>query len=396
MRGRYWPAALAVLSVLVFGTFLAYTQFLLRKIREQDRVHTEMFAAVQRGLLTLEEGGAELELFNLQEQLKLLDVPLVQTNVKDSIISFVQLPFDANDTVKLRKYVGQLRARRHFVQSPFGRVYYGSPPIVGWLRWVPWLQSAAGILLVLVAGAIIRANTRAERERMWAAMARELAHQMGTPLTSLSGWVEVLQLPDDEREAFGNANRIGRVIGSDVERLERVSRRFELIGKPPLLQRIDISDVAKELEAYFRPRLPKLGTGVELRVRMQRDLPAIEANGVLLTWALENIVKNAVDALAGKGGVILISAGRAGNMLRIRISDDGPGIAPEVRGRIFVPGVTTKTAGWGVGLSLTQRIVEELHGGRISVHDRRRGGTTFEILIPAAGTKLKRRFFSIR
>lgn len=397
MTRRYWPAALAILAVIVFGSFLVYTQFLLNQLREQDRVHSRMFAEVQRGLLSIEEGSQSAALLELQGQLKELNVPLVLMSPGDTVAGVVNLPFDAEAaSPRVKRYANQLKSRGRFIETQFGTIYYGSPRIVRYLTWIPYLQTAAGILLVLTAFAIIRANVRSERERMWAAMARELAHQMGTPLSSLTGWMEVLQLPAEEREAFGDDQRIGNVMSADVERLERVSRRFELIGKPPALQPVRIGTVLSELEDYFRPRLPRLGAGIDLRMRAGADIPAIEANAVLLVWALENIVKNAIDALAGKGGRILISAKAVGDLIQIQIADDGPGIAPEVRGRIFEPGVTTKSAGWGVGLSLTQRIIEDLHGGRITVHERKRGGTIFEVLIPAQGQQLKRRLFSFR
>jgi signal transduction histidine kinase len=250
---------------------------------------------------------------------------------------------------------------------------------------VPYLQVGGAVLLVLVAFTILRANLRAERERLWAAMARELAHQMGTPLSSLAGWLEVLALPEQTRESMASTAHIAEVIRTDVERLERVSRRFELIGQKPSLERVNVRDVVGELETYFRPRLPKLGRGIRMRARVAADLPPIQANRVLLAWALENVVKNAVDALGGRGGRILIAAHRDGDgAVHVGIADDGPGIAPQVRDRIFEPGVSTKSGGWGVGLSLTRRIVEELHGGRVTVHTRRSGGTVFDIALPAA------------
>ncbi len=169
-----------------------------------------------------------------------------------------------------------------------------------------------------------------------------------------------------------------------------MSRRFELIGKRPALQTTEISVLLRELAGYYRPRLPRLGDGIDLRVRVRQGLPMVQANPVLLVWALENIVKNAVDALAGRGGRILLSVSGDAERVHIRVSDNGPGIAPEVRGRIFEPGVSTKSGGWGVGLSLTQRIIQDLHGGRITVHERKRGGTTFDVELPAAGRKLRR------
>lgn len=399
MKKRYWPAALALLSILVFGSYLAYTVYLVKRIREEARIHTEMYAAVQRGLFSTAEDAPLNTLVELQHSLERLGVPIIVFDANQKPTAAENLPFkaDFNTThgmAELRRYSRRLaRANPPIVVPNVGTLYFGPPPIMAGLVWVPWLQTAGAVLLVIIALAIIRSSVREERERLWAAMARELAHQMGTPLSSLSGWIEVLQLPAAEREAMTTTSHIADVITSDVERLERVSRRFELIGKPPVLEPIEVESVVVELERYFQPRLPRLARGVQLRVRTSKNLPKIEANRVLLVWALENVVKNAVDALAGRGGCITILAHPAHDWgLHLHIVDNGPGIAPHVKDRIFEAGVTTKSAGWGVGLSLTQRIIEDLHGGRISVRARKSGGTVFDIHLPAVGEKqLKRR-----
>jgi signal transduction histidine kinase len=396
MTRRYWPAALAILALLLFGSYLVSTQNLVRQIRQQSQILSGMYATVQRGLYSLDESAQLDALWELQTNVLQLGVPLIMTDADGRITGASNLPFEdgletARGRARVQEYAAELRARRRYVHTPnVTTVYFGYPPIVNWLQWVPWLQISGGILLVLIAVAIIRSNVRAERERMWAAMARELAHQMGTPLSSLSGWIEVLHLPAEERAELTTESHIGSVISADVERLERVSRRFELIGKLPALQATEMSRVLRELEDYYRPRLPRLAGGIDLRVRIRPGLPQVMANATLLVWALENIVKNAVDALAGRGGKILLSVSGDQKHVHVRVSDNGPGIAAEVRGRIFEPGVSTKSGGWGVGLSLTKRIIERLHGGHITVHGRKRGGTTFDIELPAVGHKLRR------
>src|SRR5690606_5803431 len=173
-------------------------------------------------------------------------------------------------------------------------------------------------------------------------------------------------------EGWIDQERIAREVAADVERLERVSRRFELIGKPPELEPVRVEAVLEELERYMRPRVPRLGGAVRFRVRARRDVPPVRANQVLLEWALENVVRNALDALAGRTGSIRVAAAGAGrDRVIFSVSDDGPGIPPELRERIFEPGFTTKVGGWGVALSLACRIIEELHGGRITARPRR-------------------------
>jgi signal transduction histidine kinase len=398
MIRRFWPALLAGIAIVVFGSYIAYTQYLVRQIRRESQVHTEVYALVQQGLVAPNEDDMLLALWRAQEQIQSLGVPVVVLDEDGAVLAAHNLPFDADlaepdDNRRITTYV-RLLVRRHpgnrVAVAGYGTFYFGEPPLLRWLAWVPWLQVAVGLVLVFVALAIVRAEMRAERERLWAAMARELAHQMGTPLSSLAGWLEVLRLPDTEREQMATPERVARVIAGDVERLERVSRRFELIGKPPDLRPTSLRAVVNELEEYFRPRLPRLGHGVRLRTRVAANAPHVRANRVLLVWALENIVKNAIDALGGRGGVVTIIAHGANDALHVHVLDDGPGIDPAIRDRIFETGVSTKSGGWGVGLALAHRIIEHVHGGRILARNRRRGGAAFDITLPVDGAARRR------
>jgi signal transduction histidine kinase len=388
-KRQHWPAALILVAALIFGSYLLYTEQMVSEIRRETASQTRLYGLVQRGLLSPDADGALKSLLDLAGEISKLHVPIIIVNLQGEPYASTNLPFEPDlisTTGKRRvmQFAVQLRNQNEPLVVPdAGTVYFGSPPILRWLRWIPWFQVGAGVLLVVIALAVLGANARAERERMWAAMARELAHQMGTPLSSLSGWVEILQLPKSEQAALATPERIAGMIDQDVERLGRVSRRFELIGKQPVLNDVDAAEVVSELAQYIRPRLPQLGSGVTLRVRTRRNMPPIHANQVLLVWGLENLVKNALDALAGRGGLIVISARPwKKRYLRIIVADNGPGIPVDVRERIFDPGVSTKSTGWGVGLSLTKRIVEDIHGGRIIVRPRKRGGTEFEILLP--------------
>ena len=403
MNRRFWPAALAAISVLVLGSYLVYTQYLVREIRREAAIHSQVYSIVQRGITGDFEGGPVEALNALNAQLQNLQVPIIIFDAAGEPRYANNLPFDAQlasaqgraEIAEYGRALARSRPRNRAAVQGGGELVFGDPPVLSWLRWIPWLQVGAGILLIGIALLVMRSDMRAHRERLWSAMARELAHQMGTPLSSLAGWIEVLQLTADERAAMAQTDHIGRVMQADVERLERVSRRFELIGKPPALELVSLPAIVEELVQYFRPRLPHLGKGITLRARVDPDLPPTRANEVLLVWALENIIKNAIDALAGRGGRISFMALRGGtppvsasdaNSLHFVIIDNGPGIAPSVRDRIFEPGITTKAGGWGVGLSLSRRIVEELHHGRITVHSRPRGGAVFDVVLPVAKT----------
>lgn len=395
MNRRHWPIALALLSVGIFGSYLLYTEYLVRHIKRDALIQMEMYRLVQQGIYNPEastEAQAQEQLralLELQQQIIRLGVPVIVINAAGEVQAAANMPFEhdlasAADQIRLKRHAAALEDENgSFSQPGLGEVYFGAPPILQGLRWIPWLQVSLGFVTLIVALGLIWANLRAERERLWAAMARELAHQMGTPLSSMAGWLEVLRLPEAQRAELGDDRRIAQELEADLERLERVSRRFELIGQQPRLEVVELRPLLEELELYLRPRLPRVGHEVRFGVRVDPALPPIRANRVLLLWALENLVKNALDALAGRGGRIRV-AGLAPHNERVRIAvvDDGPGIPANLRERVFEPGVTTKSRGWGVGLSLARRIVEEIHGGRIAVRARRGGGTVFMIELP--------------
>ncbi|NJD09400.1 MAG: HAMP domain-containing histidine kinase [Gemmatimonadetes bacterium] len=393
MRRRIWPWALAAVAVLVFGSYLTTTSYLVGQVRSEARIRSSIFGTVYAAAASPDPASPLEALLDVQQQLTALGVPIVILDAAGVPSAAANLPFEADigteaGQARVRKYAATLLSehRENLATVPgTAQVFFGVPPILGWLRWVPWLQASAGLLLMLVAVVMIRAEQRAERERLYAAMARELAHQMGTPLSSLAGWLEVLQLPEPERQALTSMDRVATVMGADLERLERVSRRFELIGKPQAVEQVHVDEVVRELESYFRSRLPRAERPIQLRTRIQAGLPTVLGNHVLLAWAVENVVKNAIDALAGRGGRILIAAHRpGGGWIHLHVADDGPGIDPAVRERIFEAGVSTKQGGWGVGLALSRRIVTELHRGRISARGRERGGTVFDIMLPVS------------
>ncbi|GMV08125.1 MAG: hypothetical protein AMXMBFR53_44000 [Gemmatimonadota bacterium] len=392
MRRDRWPVALATLFVVLLGWYLVYTTRIVRALRADAETLTEIFSEVQSGLADPDPSRAEGALFRLQAIILESGVPLVVTGAGDTILAAANLPFEAELTTaegqdRVWAYVRRLDVRNPPVGDPtIQHIHFGDTPEVRRLRWIPWLQAGGLLLTVFVGFAIIRTQRSAEAERAWTSMARELAHQLGTPLSSLQGWMEVLRLPRGERPASLADSDVARAIEEDLERLERISHRFELIGREPELESLSLPRIVRDLERYLAARLPKLGRGVELIVDVPDTLPRVKANEVLLMWALENVVKNALDALAGRGGRISIYAREIGGKHRqvsLRIRDTGPGVDPEIRDRIFEPGITTKSAGWGVGLALSRRIVEGVHRGRIELLDGT-GGATFQVRLPVA------------
>ncbi|MEX2570615.1 MAG: HAMP domain-containing sensor histidine kinase [Gemmatimonadota bacterium] len=389
MRNRYGPTALALLAAVVLGWYLLYTELLMREMRRDAIVHSSIYFEILRGLNDPRPGAAEETLLNMIDEVQNLDIPIIVADA-DGIPAFTtNLPFQADpnnpqDQQRLNEYMLELAERNPpMVEPDLGIVYVGEPPLIRRLRWIPWFQVGALACLLAAAAFMVRHNQRVERERIWATMARESAHQMATPLSSLTGWVEILRLPPDEREQMASLPAVTAEMEADLERLEKVSRRFEWIGRPVRREPVDVRSILRTLERYVRVRMPQIAQNVELQVEVEEGLPPVVGNAVLLEWALENLVKNGLDALAGSGGRITVSANRhSESRVAIEIADNGPGVAPAVRANLFEPGVTTKKGGWGVGLSLSRRIIEDVHGGRLSLLPSYEEGATFVVELP--------------
>ncbi|MDQ3388264.1 MAG: HAMP domain-containing histidine kinase [Gemmatimonadota bacterium] len=390
MNRRYWPTALGLLAAATLGWYLLYTELLVREMRRGAVVHSRIYVSILRGLNDPAEDAAERTLLLLSDEVQSLGIPLVVTDMEGIPSGAVNLPFEGDardpaDHERIREYARELARRNEPIVDPLtGVIFFGDPPLVRRLRWIPWLQVGALTGLLMAAAWMIRHNWRTERERIWAAMARESAHQMATPLSSLSGWVEILRLPSSERDGMATLPGVAAEMEADLERLEKVSHRFEWIGRPVRREAVDVRALLRGLERYIRVRLPQFGRGVEIQVEVDAGIPPALGNAILLEWALENLVKNALDALAGTGGTIWVHAEEySPRRVAIRVSDDGPGVAPTIRKRIFEPGITTKKSGWGVGLSLARRIVQDVHAGRLLLEPSERGAT-FLVLLPIA------------
>ncbi len=391
MAGRRWTFLLAVLFVTLLGWILVYTEQIRRTLRDNSQTMTEIFSLVQRGINEQDPTVTDEILFQLQDPILETGVPFILSGINDTVIAVENLPFSVDIRTpegqqRVRAYMATLDATNPSIGSEFeSHLHFGDPPQAARLRWIPFLQAGGLLLTLLLALTVVRSQRRAEAERAWTSMARELAHQLGTPLSSLQGWLELLRMAPGERPGGMGAHEIASHLQGDLERLERVSRRFELIGRTAALEPLSVPEVLEDLEGYLQVRLPRLGPGVSLEVSFPDDLPKVHGNRVLLVWALENIVKNALDALAGGGGSIRVRAFIDGDKwVELRLADDGPGVPIEVRERLFDPGVTTKAGGWGVGLALSRRIVEGVHGGRIALLDTPERGATFSVKLPRA------------
>ncbi len=380
MRRGVPELVVGLLFAILLSSYVVFTRQVVRDLQAEGKRTTEMYARVFRAQVDTSESASTQALFDLSRSIREQGVPLIVTDRAGRPGPSANLPADiAGDEARLRAYVRELdRQNPPVVDSLIGQIHYGNPPIVRWLRIIPALQAASALVLLLAAVYIVRTRGNAERERVWAGMARESAHQLGTPLSSLSGWIELLE----ERGTDQPTQAALTQMRADLVRLDRVAHRFERIGREPRRDIVDVAALVDRLGNYFRQRVPTLNHAVTIDIVPPDEPFTVLGDAVLLEWSLEVLVKNAVDALAGRGGRIsLATVRRLEGGARITIRDDGPGIPREFRGRIFEPGFSTKKSGWGIGLSLARRIVEENHGGtlRLTPSDR---GASFEIILP--------------
>ena len=377
------PATRPITLWLLLGTasvfVILFAWLVARHLSQDARRTSESYASVIRGLTTNGEGGAVEALLSQMDQLRAEGIPLVRTNAAGVATDTVNLPHTMKmDSPEMQDFVASLDARNTAVREPSGgSIHYGSPPVRRTLRWI--LASMIASLLALIGAGVLarRADVRASQDRVFVAMARESAHQLGTPLTSLAGWIEQLR-----GSADASTREVAEHLAADYRRLDRVSRRFERIGQPPREEQVDVGVLATAAAAYFRPRMPRLANTVAIDVRVDSRAPVVRGDALLLEWALEALIKNAVDALKGRSGTIGIVVTDEPEHVVLIVEDDGPGVPmPLAGGDLFEPGVTTKTGGWGIGLTLTRRIVEEGFGGRLTLEPSA-AGAKFSVRIP--------------
>ena len=269
-------------------------------------------------------------------------------------------------------------------------IHYGDTSLVGWISLAPFVQIGVLFLFLLVGYIGYRNIKRSQQRSLWVGMAKETAHQLGTPLSSLSGWLELLRgevaaAPRPDRdERWERVDQMVGEIQQDKRRLDQIALRFSQIGSVPELKEKDLAAVLEETIEYCRRRVPQFGRQ-EIKLECLGELPPVPINAELMSWAFENLCKNAIDAMDGQAGSLhirmeLLPASRA---VQIAFQDDGRGIESEHVKRIFEPGFSTKKRGWGLGLVFVKRIVEEYHKGKISlVHSAPGEGTTFAVVLP--------------
>ena len=361
-------AGLFTLGVILVICLLAYTQLLVNELRKDNREIVRLYAGLIANVVK-DDNDANLD-FIFENIIKKVKFPLIQTDTDhnpqmwknlpssiqtdDARIKFMKMADRYNEPIPLTysdSKVGEIT---------FGYLHYGDSAMVEKLRLWSYIEIIAiGLFIFLgVSGfSFIRNN---EKKHIWVGMARETAHQLGTPVSALMGWVDWLKNHPDKTE------EIIPEMEADLQRLEQIGRRFSKMGSKSDFEELDLSERVEKIVNYLTKRLPSLGKKVKLVNDIEPGI-FIRANGSLLAWSIENIIRNGIDAIEREDGMISISLKKDVDGIKIRIEDNGKGIPKKDWKNIFRPGFSTKQTGWGLGLSLSSRIVEEIHSGSLKV-----------------------------
>jgi signal transduction histidine kinase len=371
-----WQVFLFLFAILIGVGSLIYTQFLVRSLKAEERKKVEMWAEATR-LINKADSTQNLDfLLSIIENNN--TVPVILTDGSDNIIATrnieqVKIEDSGLMGVKLEK----MKSDNDPIIIDLGngtsnRIYYKDSIILSQLMYYPFIQLGFIILFILASYLALSSSRKAEQNRVWVGMSKETAHQLGTPTTSMSGWIEILQnnYPD---------NPVTKELALDVKRLEKVTERFSRIGSKPSLTQENIISLIQNSVNYLKTRSSsKVLFVLPFSADEEINIPV---NPPLFEWVIENVCKNAIDAMEGDGE-ITIRVEEAEKHAIIDISDTGKGMPKSAWKKVFNPGFTTKKRGWGLGLSLAKRIIEEYHHGKIFVRSSEIGkGTCIRIMM---------------
>lgn len=390
-RGR-WKWFLMIVAVGIGWGSLYYTQTFILEMERQERSHIKLWAMAYREISnSLGEGNINLALEVIRSN---ENIPAILTDATRMPTDFTILDSSLIiskstgmiDTSMALKVMARMSAEHDPIPISYGDkvsnyIYYSDSTLLKAIRYFPYFQMGIIAIFLMVAYYAFMSSRKYEQDYLWVGMAKETAHQLGTPISSLMAWLEMLRMDADESKEE-TLNEIQK----DIERLELITERFSKIGSVPKLDPIDVRDVLNSGLSYLRLRVSRQ---VEFTILMPEESIMARINPPLFNWVVENLIKNAVDAMEGKGH-ITITLKETPRKVILDIADTGKGIPSNKWKTIFDPGITSKKRGWGLGLSLAKRIIENYHSGKIYVKESEIGkGSTFRITMPTAAEELK-------
>jgi signal transduction histidine kinase len=374
-----WRTGLAVIAVVIVIATIFYSRYLANKIAAEERQKVEEWAEAQKYIASASQEDEIL--FATLVMAGQTSIPVIETNENDSITNYHNLDSATvlQDKKYLEKKLNEFKSANPPILTYFGadanrfnKYYYGESKLLKQVRYYPIVQLFVVALFIIITLVALNVQHKSAQNQLWAGMAKETAHQLGTPVSALEGWVEMLKETNTDEKMIGE-------IRKDVSRLKLVSDRFSKIGSTPHLEQTDLVQTIQNVVEYVRKRAPDK---VQFFVKDSQDKSyLVNISPPLIEWVIENILKNALDAMEGKGAISISVHGHHSQVL-VDIADTGKGISPANINKVFNPGFTTKKRGWGLGLTLSRRIVEQYHKGELYVKSSEPGrGTTFRIVL---------------
>jgi len=367
-----------VLALCFVGFTLWNTNKLIQRIQQNERQQMELWGLAQQELTSNTNLNQPIHPLTFQVLTSENTIPMIVVDSNNKLLfsNNINKRKLAQDSVGYVEGLIKEFSATHtpiemsYKDSLYQKMYYGNSKLIYQLRYYP----IAFFLIVAFLGGLLIAYYKSTQQvisnKLWTGMAKETAHQLGTPISSLLGWLTILEQHEVDEKILTQ-------IKSDIKRLETISARFSKIGSLPDKKQTTLSPVVHELISYMQIRMPK---SISLQINESGQERVVEINTELIAWVLENLIKNSIDAIRGKGAITIDLSWD--NNATIVIRDTGSGISKKIQKTIFNPGVTTKKRGWGLGLSLAKRIVEQYHDGKLRLIDSSEEGSAFEILLP--------------
>jgi signal transduction histidine kinase len=368
---------LLVAAIVIGALSLWYTNTLVKKLSEEEKKKVELWAEATRKLADLTDANMDFN-FHINVVRNNTTVPVIMVDERENIISWRNLDsLKMQDTVYARNELASMRGQHEPIEIKLydgkkNQIYYKDSLLLIKLRYYPFFQLGVIALFIIVSYLAFSSSRRAEQNQVWVGMAKETAHQLGTPLSSLLAWVDLLKMKNVSPEYTGE-------IEKDIGRLNTITERFSKIGSPPALKKENLAEVIRRSVSYIQTR----SSGkVSFEVNATDESQTLASvNSPLLEWVFENVLKNAIDAMNGEGKITVNVTDQL-QFVYIDISDTGKGIPRSAFTTVFKPGYTTKSRGWGLGLSLSKRIIEDYHNGQIFVRSSEPNvKTTFRIVL---------------
>ncbi|MCF8265674.1 MAG: HAMP domain-containing histidine kinase [Melioribacteraceae bacterium] len=378
--------------IIAFGT-LYYTQSIVKDLQERQKKFVELYAKSYEYIISTASESSDFT-FLFENIIKRIDFPIILTNAENVVnksldgFEVSNLAYDSTKTdEELMQFFADKIESFDRIYTPIAveyggivlsKIHYGDSDLINSLKYYPFVQIIIAFLFIIIGYVSFSYIKKTEQSNIWVGMAKETAHQLGTPISSLLGWTEILRMnfksPDKVLDATEE-------MGNDLSRLEKIAQRFSKIGSTPKLVETDLNELFENVINYFKRRIPQARKNVEL---VYQSVPKtnIQLNKELFEWVLENLIKNALDAIESNEGKIELILEEKADQVNIYVKDNGKGLDFRNRKDIFRPGYSTKKRGWGLGLSLAKRIVEDYHKGKIILQDSAIGrGSLFLITL---------------